>query len=129
MKHLLTVLLVAFISLTTVAQDATKEDKAAYKVRKEADLRVLFDSAKVTPEEEAIIREFSKESGEYLKELKADPDFTEEEKILKAKVYSRIKNTRIKELIGDDRYAIYKEVGKKQRDLLKADLASGKLKK
>jgi hypothetical protein len=117
-KYLLTTIFAVCLSLTAVAQETdkapqektvSKADKEAAKAKKEADLVETFKIAQLTPEEQAKMREFIKESGEYGKELRADPDFTEDEKILKAKVYAKIKNARMKELLGDAKYKAYRD--------------------
>ncbi|SHG51379.1 hypothetical protein SAMN05443549_104290 [Flavobacterium fluvii] len=128
-KTLLTTFFAVCLTLTTMAQEkeavktppektVSKEDKEAAKAKKEADLLEVFKIAAITPEEQAKMREFIVESGEYGKQLRADPDFTDEEKILKAKVYSKIKNARMKELLGDAKYKIYRDAvnAQKKRD-------------
>ena len=125
-KTLLTTIFVTCLTLTAVAQEkaavktppektASKEDKEAAKAKKEADLLEVFKIAAITPEEQVKMREFIVESGEYGKQLRADPDFTDEEKILKAKVYSKIKNARMKELLGDAKYKIYRDAVNAQK--------------
>ncbi|HEY6143022.1 MAG TPA: hypothetical protein VIV55_06260 [Flavobacterium sp.] len=118
-KHLLTTFFVLCLSLTAIAQDKAAdknpEEKEAAKAKKEANLLEVFKLVEFTPEEQVKMREFIKESGEYGKELRADPDFTEEEKVMKAKLYAKIKNARIKELLGDERYQKYKDVVNAQK--------------
>lgn len=128
-KTLLTTLFVTCLTLTAMAQENTaekktvsKEEKEAAKAKKEADLLEVFKIAEITPEEQVKMREFIVESGEYGKQLRADPDFTEEEKIMKAKVYAKIKNARMKELLGDAKYKIY-------RDAVNAQKANAKVAK
>ncbi len=127
MKHLLTTLFAVCLSYTAaVAQEkeaekapqektVSKEEKEAAKAKKEANLLEVFKIIQATPEEQAKMREFIKESGEYGKELRADPDFTEEEKIMKLKVYAKIKNARLRELLGDDRYKLYRDAVNAQK--------------
>ncbi|MES2575827.1 MAG: hypothetical protein V4572_12860 [Bacteroidota bacterium] len=118
-KYLLTTIFAVCLSLTTVAQEKTAEktaeEKEAGKAKKEADLLEVFKIAQITPEEQVKMREFIKESGEYGKELRADPDFTEEEKVMKAKLYARIKNARIRELLGDEKYKVYRDAVNAQK--------------
>ena len=125
-RTLLTTIFVTCLTLTAVAQEkaavktpqektASKEDKEAAKAKKEADLLEVFKIAAITPEEQVKMREFIVESGEYGKQLRADPDFTDEEKILKAKVYSKIKNARMKELLGDAKYKVYRDAVNAQK--------------
>jgi len=125
-KTLLTTIFITCLTLTAVAQEkaavktptektASKEDKEAAKAKKEADLQEAFKIAAITPEEQVKMREFIVESGEYGKQLRADPDFTDEEKILKAKVYSKIKNARMKELLGEAKYKAYREAVNSQK--------------
>lgn len=111
-KYLLTAFFAICLCFNVAAQEKatqTAEEKQAGMAKKEADLVEGFKTAGITPEEQVKLREFIKESGEYGKELRADPDFTAEEKILKAKVYARIKNARMKELLGEDRYKTYRD--------------------
>lgn len=126
-KTFLTTFFATCLSLTAMAQEkaavttpsekaVSKEDKEAAKAKKEADLLEVFKIAEITPEEQLKMREFIVESGEYGKQLRADPDFTDEEKILKAKVYSKIKNARMKELLGDAKYKIYREAVNAQKN-------------
>lgn len=127
MKNLLTTLFaVCFTFTATVAQEketekdpqektTSKEEKAAAKAKKEADLINVFKIIQATPEEQAKMREFITESGEYGKELRADPDFTDEEKIMKSKVYAKIKNARLRELLDDDRYKTYRDAVNAQK--------------
>ncbi len=118
-KHLLTTFFVLCLSLTAIAQDKaadkSPEEKEAAKAKKEANLLEVFKIVGITPEEQEKMREFIKESGEYGKELRADPDFTEEEKVMKAKLYAKIKNARIRELLGDERYQKYKDAVNAQK--------------
>lgn len=128
-KYLLTTIFAVCLSLTAVAQDndaddnttqgktskAQEEAKKAAMAKKEANLVAVFKEIQATPEEQAKMREFIKESGEYGKQLRADPDFTDEEKKMKAKLYAKIKNARIRELLGDERYQLYKDVVNAQK--------------
>ena len=128
-KTFLTTIFAVCLTLTAMAQEkeavktppektVSKEDKEAAKAKKEADLLEVFKIAAITPEEQARMREFIVESGEYGKQLRADPDFTDEEKIMKAKVYAKIKNARMKELLGDAKYKVYRDAvnAQKKRD-------------
>jgi hypothetical protein len=128
-KTLLTTIFAVCLTLTAMAQEkeavktppektVSKDDKEAAKAKKEADLLEVFKIAAITPEEQAKMREFIVESGEYGKQLRADPDFTDEEKIMKAKVYAKIKNARMKELLGDAKYKVYRDAvnAQKKRD-------------
>lgn len=123
-KYLLTTIFAVCLSLTTVAQEKaaekSQEEKEAGMAKKEANLLEVFKLVNITPEEQVKLREYIKESGTYGKELRADPDFTEEEKIMKAKLYAKIKNARIRELLGDERYQLYKDVVNAQKGKVKA---------
>lgn len=123
-KILLTTIFALCLSLTAVAQEKaaekSPEEKEAAKAKKEADLVEAFKIAAITPEEQVKMREFIVESGEYGKQLRADPDFTDEEKILKAKVYGKIKNARMKELLGEVKYKAYRDAINAQKAAAKA---------
>ena len=129
----MTTIFAACMSLTAAAQDtaddtpqdktlskAQEEAKKAGMAKKEANLLEVFKLVNITPEEQVKMREYIKESGTYGKELRADPDFTEEEKVMKAKLYAKIKNARIRELLGDERYQLYKDVVNAQKGKVKA---------
>lgn len=116
MKHIFITLFTICLSFTAVqAQEKLTPEKEAAMAKKEADLVEAFKVAQITPEEQVKMREFIKESGEYGKELRADPDFTDEEKILKAKVYAKIKNARMKELLGEAKYKAYRDITNAQK--------------
>lgn len=123
-KYLLTTIFAVCLSLTAAAQektaDKTQEEKEAGMAKKEANLLEVFKLVNITPDEQLKLRQYIKESGEYGKELRADPDFTEEEKVMKAKLYAKIKNARIRELLGDERYQLYKDVVNAQKGKVKA---------
>jgi hypothetical protein len=124
MKYLLTTIMTIGFAFTGVqAQEAnkapqektlSKEDKAAAKAKKEADLMIAFKTAGLTEEEQQKYRAIMEESSAFGKSLKADATLTDEQKAEKAKEYGKAKDGRIKDLLGVEKYKALKEVQKSQ---------------
>ena len=132
MKHLLTTIIAVGFAFTGVqAQEkeavkapqektASKEDKAAAKAKKESDLLEAFKTAGVTDEEQQKVRAIMDESSAFGKALKADATLSEEEKTAKSKEYGKAKDSRLKELLGAEKYKAFKDVQKAQKEAAKA---------
>ena len=133
MKHLLTTIIAVGFAFTGVqAQEkeavktpqektASKEDKAAAKAKKEADLLEAFKTAGVTEDEQQKVRTIMDESSAFGKALKADASLSEEEKTAKSKEYGKAKDGRLKELLGAEKYKAFKDVQKAQKEAAKAN--------
>lgn len=135
MKHLLTTIVAigfAFTGAQAQTQDQvtlkapqekimSKEDKAAAKAKKEADLLEAFKTASVTEDEQQKVRTIMEESSAFGKALKADGSLSEEEKTAKSKEYGKAKDARLKELLGLEKYKTFKDVQKSQKEAAKAN--------
>ena len=127
MKHLLTTLFAVCLSFTAaVAQEKTgntpqektmsKEDKAAAKSKKEANLQEAFKTAGLTADEQQKYKVIAEESAALNKTLKADESLTNEEKMAKAKENIKARDTKLKELLGEAKYKALKDIQKAQKE-------------
>lgn len=131
MKYLLTTIMAIGFAFTGVqAQEAikapqektlSKEEKAAAKAKKEADLMEAFKTAGLTDDEQQKYRAIMEESSAFGKALKADATLSDEEKAAKSKEYGKAKDARLKELLGLEKYRAFKEVQKAQKEAAKAN--------
>lgn len=128
MKHFLTTLCVALLSITaTVAQEKpadkpamSKEEKAAAKAKKEADLQNTFDTAGLTADEQQLVRTSNADRIAYGKTLKADTTLSEEDLKAKGKEFSIAEDAKLKEKLGAQKYKALKDAQKAQREAAKA---------
>lgn len=127
MKHLFTTLFVACLSFTAVAQESTadkdpqaksmsKEDKAAAKAQKEADLQAAFDAAGFTAKEQQEVRDLNAQSSVLTKQFKADSSLSPEEVKTKSKEVTNDRDAKIKAVVGESRYKKYKKTQKEQKE-------------
>lgn len=127
MKHLLTTLFAVCLSLTTaVAQEKTdkspqektmsKEEKAAAKAKKEANLQEAFKTAGLTADEQQKFKVIVDESAALNKTVKADASLTDEEKMAKAKENTKARDAKLKELLGETKYKALKDIQKAQKE-------------
>ncbi len=128
MKHLLTTLFAVCLSFTAataqekptdkVPQEKTmsKEEKAAAKAKKEADLQEAFKTAGLTADEQQKFKAIVDESAALNKTVKADTSLTDEEKMAKSKENTKTRDTKLKELLGEAKYKALKDVQKAQKE-------------
>jgi hypothetical protein len=128
MKHLLTTLFAVCLSFTAavaqekVADKATqektmsKEDKAAAKAKKEADLQEAFKTAGLTADEQQKFKVKKDESSALNKTVKADSSLSEEQKMEKAKENTKARDAKVKELLGEAKYKALKDIQKAQKE-------------
>ena len=131
MKYLLTTIMAIGFAFTGVQAQETnnspqektlsKEEKAAAKAKKEADLMEAFKTAGLTDDEQQKYRAIMEESSAFGKALKADATLSDEEKAAKSKEYGKAKDARLKELLGLEKYRAFKEVQKAQKEAAKAN--------
>jgi hypothetical protein len=131
MKYLLTTIMAICFAFTGVQAQETnkapqektlsKEEKAAAKAKKEADLMEAFKTAGLTEDEQQIYRTIMEESSAFGKALKADTTLSEEEKAVKSKEYGKAKAARLKEILGTEKYKALKEVQNAQKEAAKAN--------
>jgi hypothetical protein len=131
MKYLLTSIMAIGFAFTGVqAQEASKapqektqskEDKAAAKAKREADLAEAFKTAGLTDDEQQKYKVIAEESSAFGKALKADTTLSEEEKAAKSKEYGKTKAAKLKELLGAEKYKALKDVQMAQKEAAKAN--------
>jgi hypothetical protein len=126
MKHLLTTLFAVFITFTAAnAQETssaaqpekvlTKEEKAAQKAQKEANLIEAFKIAELTTEEQQLVRTSLEARSTYKKALKADTSLSEEEFNTKYKEFSKSEDEKYKAAFGAEKYKLFKDTQKAQK--------------
>lgn len=131
MKHLLTTIFAVFITFTAAnAQEAnnaapqekvlTKEEKAAQKALKEANLQETFKAAGLTADEQQMVRTSLEARSAYKKLLKADTSLSEDEFNKKYKEFTRSEDEKYKAAWGDEKYKIFKDTQKAQKEAQKA---------
>ncbi|MBP6587352.1 MAG: hypothetical protein KA208_04940 [Flavobacterium sp.] len=127
MKQLLTTLFAICLSLTAAqAQEKTdkapqektmsKEEKAAAKAKKEADLQEVFKTAGLTADEIQKFRTIVEESSALNKTVKADTSLSEEQKTVKTKENTKARDAKLKELLGEAKYKALKDAQKAQKE-------------
>ena len=127
MKQLLTTLFAICLSLTAAqAQEKTdkapqektmsKEEKAAAKAKKEADLQEVFKTAGLTADEIQKFRTIVEESSALNKTVKADTSLSEEQKTQKTKENTKARDAKLKELLGEAKYKTLKDAQKAQKE-------------
>ena len=127
MKQLLTTLFAICLSLTAAqAQEKTdkapqektmsKEEKAAAKAKKEADLQEVFKTAGLTADEIQKFRTIVEESSALNKTVKADTSLSEEQKTQKTKENTKARDAKLKELLGEAKYKALKDEQKAQKE-------------
>lgn len=126
MKHLFIALFAICLSFTTVqAQEKTdkapqekmmsKEDKAAAKAKKEADLQEAFKTAGLTADEQQKTKTILEETSALNKTVKADTTLSEEQKLEKSKENTKVRDAKLKDLLGD-KYKLLKDAQKAQKE-------------
>ncbi len=132
MKHLFTSLFVLLITINiATAQEAktstnapqekilSKEEKAALKVQKEANLQEAFKTAGLTTDEQQMVRTSIEARSAFKKELKTDTSLSEEDFNAKYKEFSKAEDAKYKAAFGDEKYKSFKAVQKAQKEAQK----------
>ncbi|NDP27340.1 MAG: hypothetical protein GZ087_07945 [Flavobacterium sp.] len=131
MKHLFATLFAVCLCFTAataqekVADKASqekmmsKEDKAAAKAKKEADLKEAFDKAGLTAVEQQKTKTILEETAAMNKTVKADATLTDDQKMEKAKENTKVRDSKLKELLGD-KYKPLKDIQKAQKEAAQA---------
>jgi hypothetical protein len=131
MKHLLTTLFAACLTFTAAVakekitikapQEKTlsKEDKAAAKAKKEAELQEAFDKAGLSADEQQKTRTIFDEASALNKSVKADSSLTDDQKMEKSKDNVKARDAKLKVLLGDSKYKTFKDIQKAQKEAQK----------
>ena len=105
------------IGNTAVAQSGlTKEEKAAQKAKKEADLTAALTETGLTTAQQNEVRATIKEADEKSKEIKNDDALTDAEKAAKKEEVTSAKNDKLKQIMGADKFKTWNAVRKKQKE-------------
>lgn len=106
----------AQVMATTETKTMTKEEKAAAKAKKEAELNEAFTKAGLTDEEQLKSRAALDESNEKSKLIKADAALTADDKKAKLDAVNKERNDNMKTIMGDAKYKIFKTTQKAQKE-------------
>ena len=121
--------LLAFGTLATAQAQTTsakttatlsKEEKAKLKVKKEQDLTDAIKQLGFTSEQEKGIREALEIQSKKNELLKAKTDITEEVRAEEKKKISDEKNTKLKEIMGKDKYKEWNTLRKQQAEKMES---------
>jgi hypothetical protein len=127
MKHLFATLFALCLSFTAataqekVADKApqektmSKEEKAAAKAKREADLQEAFNKAGLTADEQQKTKTILEESAALNKTVKADASLSDDQKIEKAKENTKARDAKLKAILGD-KYKTLKDIQKAQKE-------------
>jgi hypothetical protein len=127
MKHLFATLFALCLSFTAataqekVADKApqektmSKEEKAAAKAKREADLQEAFNKAGLTADEQQKTKTILEESAALNKTVKADASLSDDQKMEKAKENTKARDAKLKALLGD-KYKTLKDIQKAQKE-------------
>ena len=127
MKHLFATLFAVCLSfMAATAQEKvadkpsqekmiSKEDKAAAKAKKQADLQEAFNKAGLTSDEQQKTKTILEETGALNKTVKADSSLSADQKMEKAKENTKARDAKLKDLLGD-KYKILKDIQKAQKE-------------
>jgi len=103
----------------TEKKQMTKEEKQAAKAKKEADLAEAFAKAGVPADQQEKAKDMLNASNEKAKEIKASASSDEEKKVKLDAVYKE-RNEQLKTILGDEKYKIFKDTQKAQKEAAKA---------
>lgn len=96
--------------------EMTKEEKMAMKAKNEKDISEALTGAGLSADQIVAAHEIMLEAGKKNKELKANDKLSEEEKDTAKKAINDDKNSKLKALMGDDKYKVYNGIRKKQKE-------------
>ena len=94
----------------------SKEERAKMKQKQEDDMIAAFKEAGLTDEQVKQIKEANEMASNKSKEVKKDATLADDAKKSKLKEISDEKNNKLKEIMGKDKYKIYTEARKKQKE-------------
>ncbi len=107
----------AQVMATTETKTMTKEEKAAAKAKKEAELNEAFTTAGLTDEEQVkMCRAALDQSNEKSKVIRADAALTADDKKAKLDAVNKERNEIMKTIMGDAKYKIFKATQKAQKE-------------
>ena len=105
---------------TTDAKVMTQEEKDAAKAKKEALLAEAFAKAGVAADVQEKAKAMLKAYNEKAKAVKGNADITEDAKKSQLEAIYKDKDEQLKSILGDDKYKIFKDTQKAQKEAAKA---------
>ncbi len=115
---------VAFMTIASHAQVAppakpmSKEDKMKMKEKADEDLNAAIKEAGLTDEQTKQVKDVIADASKKGNEIKKDAVLTDEDKKTKLKAISEEKNNKLKEIMGKEKYKLYNEARKKQKEAM-----------
>ena len=101
--------------------EKTKEEKKAMKAKQEADLKEAYAAAGLSEEQIKSANAIAEETKNKYKALKGNDAITKEEKDAAKKTIYNEKSSKLKELMGSEKYKLYNGVIKKQKEAAKEE--------
>ena len=99
--------------------EMSKDEKKAKKLKSEAETKEAYTAAGLTEEQMAKCNEIASEAGKKSSAVKADGQKSEEEKKAATKAITDDKNAKLKDVMGADKYKLYSDTRKKQKEAAK----------
>lgn len=128
-KILFTIASVFIIAIAANAQDAAKVDKAAAKQAKEQmkqkqaeELDKAIKDAGINNDVAGKFKETMTAYGAKSSEVKKDASLTDAQKEEKLKEITEEKNTKLKEIVGADKYKEFNKIRKQQKEAAAASV-------
>ncbi|MES2431858.1 MAG: hypothetical protein V4556_13070 [Bacteroidota bacterium] len=116
-KLITTTLFIGAFAISAFAQSGlTKEEKAAQKIKKEADLVSALTETGLTADQQNLVRLTLKEAEDKSKEIKTDDALTEDEKAAKKEEVNSAKNDKLKQIMGAEKFKTWSAIRKKQKE-------------
>ncbi len=100
----------------TMSKSASKAEKDAAKAKKEADLAEAFTKAELSADQQTQCRAILTASNDQTKPIKADATLTEEAKKEKLEAIYKERNDKLKAVMGDAKYKVFKATQKAQKE-------------
>jgi hypothetical protein len=114
------------VAQTNEAPTMSKEEKAKQKAKQAEEMAAAYKAAGLSDEETTKIAVINDEANKKNAELRKDASLTDEARKEKIKSVNDEKMTKIKDLMGKDRYKMFSEMRKKQKADAEAAAAASK---
>jgi hypothetical protein len=98
------------------AKPLTKEEKVKLKQKQDEDMAAAYKAAGLTDDQIKQVNDALSDASTKGNVIKKDAALSEEDKKTKLKAISDEKNSKLKEIMGKDKYKLYTEARKKQKE-------------
>ena len=118
-KLIITALFMGAFAFASFAQNnptLTKEEKAAAKVKKEADLVAAFTELGLTANQQEEVRATLTDAEQKGKDIKNDDALNDTEKAAKKEEVNSAKNEKLKQIMGADKFKLWSAIRKRQKE-------------